>query len=258
MNALVTGASSGIGKDIALLLAERGYHVVLVARREEQLQEVAASCKYGATILARDLSVPGAAKDLFDSVRNLELPIEVLINNAGFGRVEEHTAMHLETLEMMNQLNISCLASLCRLFGEEMKKRGHGSILNVGSTASYLSIPGMANYAASKAYVASFTRAFRFEMAQHGVQVSLLNPGPTLTEFGERARDAGDFFKGKPGVMSSRDVASAGVEGLFANVEEILPGALNAALPYILRFVPTTLATRLANIWVNRGNERNG
>ena len=254
MNALVTGASSGIGKDIALLLAERGYHVVLVARREEQLRDVAAQCRYGATVLAHDLAVPGAAQSLFDAVRNLELPIEVLINNAGFGRVEEHIAMAPETLEMMNQLNICCLSSLCRLFGDEMKKRGHGSILNVGSTASYLAIPGMANYAASKAYVASFTRAFRFEMAPHGVQVSLLNPGPTQTEFGQRARDAGDFFKGKPGVMSSQDVALAGVEGLFANVEEVLPGALNSTLPLVLRFVPTSLATRLASLWVQRGN----
>ncbi len=252
MNALVTGASSGIGKDIAFLLAERGYHVVLVARREEELQEVAAGCKYGATVLPMDLGVPGAAEQLFEAVKSKEFPIEVLINNAGFGRVEEHVAMDLATLESMNHLNITCLASLCRLFGEPMKHQGHGSILNVGSTASYVAIPGMANYAASKAYVASFTRALRFELAKYGVQVSLLNPGPTLTEFGSRAKDSGDFFSGKPGIMSSREVAQAGVDGLFANVEEILPGGLNAAMPLVLRFLPTTLVTRLADFWVRR------
>lgn len=252
MNALVTGASSGIGKDIALLLADRGYHLVLVARREEELEEVAARCKYGATVIAMDLGTPGAAQRLFEAVRVKELPIEVLINNAGFGRVEEHVSTQLEVLESMNHLNITCLSSLCRLFGEPMKERGHGAILNVGSTASYLAIPGMANYAATKAYVASFTRALRFELAKHGVQVSLLNPGPTQTEFGARAKDNGDFFAGKPGVMSSIEVAQAGVEGLFANVEEILPGGLNAALPLALRFLPTSLVTRLADFWVRR------
>lgn len=252
MNALVTGASSGIGKDIAFLLAQRGYHVVLVARRESELQKVAADCQYGASVIAMDLASPGAALRLFTAVQALERPIEVLINNAGFGKVHEHVSMDLDTLESMNHLNITCLSSLCRLFGEEMKQRGHGAILNVGSTAAYVALPGMANYAASKAYVASLTRALRHELAKHGVRVSLLNPGPTQTEFGSVARPDGDFFAGKPGVMPSLEVARAGLDGLFANVEEILPGGLNAAMPLVLRFLPTSIVTRLADYWVNR------
>ena len=118
MNALVTGASSGIGKEIALLLAERGYHMVLVARREQELNELAERCGYGATVITQDLGVPGAARALFDTVRQTGLEIEVLVNNAGFGRAEEHVASDLDTLEGMNYLNIITLASLCRLFGE--------------------------------------------------------------------------------------------------------------------------------------------
>lgn len=253
MNALVTGASSGIGKEIALLLAQRGYHLVLVARREAELRALAEQCGYGATVIAQDLGVPDAAGQLYATVRQKELPIEVLVNNAGFGRMEDHVDADLATLESMNHLNITTLASLCRLFGEEMKKRGHGSIMNVGSTAAYVPIPHMANYAASKAYVASFSKALRYEMAEHGVQVSLLSPGPTLTEFGLRAKDSGDFFKGKPGVMTAHDVAQAGLEGLFADVGEVLPGPLNKALPVGVRMMPNWLLVRLAALWAKKG-----
>lgn len=252
MNALVTGASSGIGKELALLLAERGYHVVLVARREKELEDLATQCRYGATVLAQDLGVPGAAQQLFESIRQKELEIEVLVNNAGFGRAEEHIETDLLVLESMNHLNVTTLASLCRLFGAEMKKRGHGSILNVGSTAAYLAIPHMANYSASKAFVASFTRAFRYEMAPHGIQVSLLSPGATLTEFGLRARDDRDFLKNAPGLMSAREVAKAGLEALFADVGEVIPGGMNKALRIAVRFLPTSLVTRLASLWARR------
>ena len=252
MNALVTGASSGIGKEIALLLAERGYHMVLVARREQELNELAERCGYGATVITQDLGVPGAARALFDTVRRTGLEIEVLVNNAGFGRAEEHVASDLDTLEGMNYLNIITLASLCRLFGEEMKRRGHGSIMNVGSTAAYMAIPHMANYAASKAFVASFSRAFRFEMAPYGVQVSLLSPGATQTEFGLRATDNTDFLKNKPGLMTAHDVAQAGVEALFADVGEVIPGGLNKVMRLAVRFAPTSIVTRLASMWAKR------
>lgn len=249
MNALVTGASSGIGKELALLLAERGYHLVLVARREKELQELATYCRYGATVIAQDLGEPEAALKLHQAVRQKELEIDVLINNAGFGRVQEHNAIPVEQIESMNALNISTLASLCRLFGEDMKQRGQGSILNVGSTAAYLAIPHMANYAASKAFVASFTRAFRFEMAPYGVQVSLLTPGPTLTEFGQRAKDGRDFLANKPGVMSAREVAQAGLNALFADIGEAIPGGLNKTLCIASRFLPTPVLTRFAAMW---------
>lgn len=232
------------------LLSRRGYHVILVARREERMKDLAESLDYGATVLAQDLSEPWAAQRLFDNCQERGLHIDVLINNAGFGRVEPHTEVDPDKVERMNNLNITCLASLCRLFGQEMKIRGEGCILNVGSTAGYLPIPFMANYAATKAFVASFTRALRAELRPHGIQVSLLNPGPTRTEFGENAQERGDFISGKPGVMEAREVAEYGITGLFADHAEIVPGPFNQALPFIARILPKSFIIRTVANWM--------
>ena len=250
MNALVTGASSGIGEEMVYLLAQRGYHVVLVARREQKMQEIAKDLPYGATVLAQDLSLPGAAGKLYETCEEMGLTIDVLINNAGFGRVEPHIKVAPELVEQMNHLNVTCLASLCRLFGEDMKRRGQGCILNVGSTASYLPIPYMANYAATKAFVNSFTRALRAELRPFGLQVCLLNPGPTETEFGERAQENGNFTKGKPGVMSAKEVAEIGITGLFADHAEIVPGPFNQAMPFLLRLIPKSFVIRTTANWL--------
>lgn len=250
MNALVTGASSGIGKEMTYLLAQRGYHVIMVARREQEMKETAKDLAHGATVIGQDLSQPGAAQELFDTCRAKELTVDVLINNAGFGRVEPHCKVDPEKLEQMNHLNITCLASLCRLFGEEMKRRGEGCILNVGSTASYLPIPYMANYAATKAFVNSFTRALRAELRPHGIQVSLLNPGPTETEFAKIAQDSGDFIAGKPGTMSAKEVAEVGITGLFADHAEIVPGPFNQALPFLVKLLPKSFVIRTAANWL--------
>ena len=238
MNALVTGASAGIGKEMVYLLAQRGYHVVLVARRQEKLEEMVDELPYGGTVIAQDLSLPKAAQKLWETCREKELKIDVLVNNAGFGKIGLHCELDPDDVESMNNLNVTCLSSLCRLFGQDMKKRGQGCILNVGSTASYLPIPFFANYAATKAFVNSFTRALRAELMPYGVQVSLLNPGPTHSEFGQIAQPDGQFYRGKPGVMEAREVAEAGVVGLFADHAEMVPGAINQALPLIVRLVP--------------------
>ena len=238
MNALVTGASAGIGKEMVSLLAQRGYHVVMVARRQERLEELLEDLPYGGTVIAQDLALPGAARRLWEACQEKNLVIDVLVNNAGFGKIGPHCELDPEQLESMNSLNVTCLSSLCRLFGEDMRKRGQGCILNVGSTASYLPIPYFANYAATKAFVNSFTRALRAELMPHGVQVSLLNPGPTHSEFGEIAQPDGKFYRGKPGVMDAPEVAEAGVVGLFADHAEIVPGPFNQALPLIVRLLP--------------------
>ncbi len=256
MNALVTGASSGIGKEMVQLLSQRGYHIVMVARREDRMKQVATDLPYGATIIAQDLSEAGAAQRLFDDCQARQLEIDVLVNNAGFGKLEAHTSIDPDQIERMNNLNITCLASLCRLFGERMKARNAGCILNVGSTASYLPLPYLANYAASKAFVNSFTRALRTELKPHGVQVSLLNPGPTATEFGSRAQKNGDFISKSPGTMSSEEVAQSGVLGLFADHAEIVPGPLNQAIPLIVRLLPKSLVIRVAGNWLQSELEK--
>lgn len=250
MKALVTGASSGIGEEMTKLLAARGYHVVLVARREDRLLKLAQELPYGATVIAQDLSEPRAAEKLYQACRDRGLTIDVLINNAGFGRVEAHTDIDPDKVERMNSLNVTCLAALCRLFGAEMKQRREGCILNVGSTASYLPIPYMANYAATKAFVNSFTRGLRAELRPYGVQVSLINPGPTRTEFGSVAQERGDFVSGKPGVLDAREVAELGITGLFADHAEIVPGPLNQALPLLMRLLPKSFVIRVTADWM--------
>jgi short-subunit dehydrogenase len=247
MNALVTGASAGIGKEMVHLLAQRGYHVVMVARRKELLEELARELPYGGTVIAQDLALSGAAQKLWETCRENELPIDVLVNNAGFGKVGAHHELDPLDLERMNNLNITCLSSLCRLLGDEMKSRGQGCILNVGSTASYLPIPYLANYAASKAFVNSFTRALRAELRPFGVQVSLLNPGPTATEFPEIAQPGGGFSKGRPHILNAPEVAEAGIVGMFADHAEIIPGPLNQALPLVVRLVPKSMLIRGAS-----------
>ena len=244
MNALVTGASAGIGREMVFLLAARGYHVVLVARREERLEELVDDLPYGSTVIAQDLALPGAAQKLWETCRQKELSIDVLVNNAGFGKLGPHHDLELEDIERMNHLNITCLSSLCRLFGEQMKRRGQGCILNVGSITGYLPIPYFANYAASKAFVSSLTRALRTELRPHGVQVCLLNPGSTATEFGEIAQPGANYQKGKPQTMQASEVAEAGIVGLFADHAEIIPGPLNQALPLIVRLVPKSMLIR--------------
>lgn len=252
MNALVTGASSGIGWEIAQLLSQRGYHVVLVARREERLQELAQRLDYGATVLARDLAVPGAAQELFMTCQELDLPIEVLVNNAGFGRIQNHCDLDLESLEEMNQLNVVALASLSNLFGQAMRERGHGSILNVGSMASYLPVPAFSNYAASKAFVRSHTLSLRQELRRHGVQVCLLTPGSTRSEFGMVAGDGGYIATSDFGISDTREVAQAGLEALFADRAQVIPGTINKLLYWGVWLAPESLVIRLAGIWRRR------
>lgn len=259
MNALVTGASSGIGKEMVFLLAQRGYHVVMVARREDRLREISDKLPYGGTVIAQDLALPGAARKLWETCREQELKIEVLVNCAGFGKVADHVDLDPDLVERMNNLNVTCLSGLCRLFGQEMKSRGQGCILNVGSTAGYLPMPFFANYAAGKAFVGSFTRALRAELMPHGVQVSLLNPGTTETEFGDIAQPDGNFTKGKPQAQSAREVAEAGIVGLFADHAEIVPGHLNQALALLVRLLPKSLLIKgAAHFMSSRASHRNG
>ncbi len=250
MNALVTGASAGIGKEMVYLLAQRGYHVVMVARREEVMETMAQELPRGGTVIAMDLSRPGAAQELYNECIKRELTIDVLVNNAGFGRIKPHTEIEVERLEQMNQLNVNCLSSLCRLFGQDMKKRREGCILNVGSVVGYLPQPFGANYAASKAFVVSLTRALRAELRPYGIQVSLLNPGPTETEFGKVAQDNGDFEKGKPQVMSAAEVAEIGITGLFADHAEVIPGAYNQAIPFLVKLLPKSWVIRAVDSWM--------
>jgi short-subunit dehydrogenase len=227
---LITGATSGIGYEMARILAAKGDSLVLVSRDEEGLCRIARELNEQSDIIIMpvDLGVTGSAKVLFDECERLKLDVSVLVNNAGFGKFGDITTMSSEEVESMLTLNMVTLTTLCKLFGNRMKERSKGYILNVSSMAAFQAIPYLSAYAASKTYVQHFTFALREEMKVFGVSVSCLFPGPTDTNFFEVAFQNNDaeLFKKQP-IMNPREVAKEALEGLFKKKRAIVPGHFN-------------------------------
>lgn len=251
MNALITGASYGIGREIARALAKRGFNVVLIARSMDKLQIVSEDIKstYGVNcyIVNADLSINGAAEDIFDRVRNLGIQIDVLVNNAGFGKFGDFFKFDLDTYEKMIDLNILSLTKLTYLFGREMIRNKRGWILNVSSTAAFQPIPNFAVYAATKAYVKSFSNALYYQMREKGVVVSTLCPGPTKTNFGKTAETIGTHMFNPAGLMDPGEVAEIGIKGLFKGDICIVPGFLNNILAFLAKIFPISIVMSIAD-----------
>jgi len=201
--AVITGASAGIGLELARLFAKQGYDLIIVARSVDKLNSVAAELSsHGGSVhcLAQDLAQPGSAEALYEQVKAMGRPVDVLVNNAGVGAVGFFTKLSVESQMNMLHLNVVSLTHLSRLFAEDMVTRGSGRILNVASTAAFQPGPRMAVYFASKAYVLSLSEALANELQAFGVTVTALCPGPTSTEF---VRTAG-IKEFTPGSMMSR------------------------------------------------------
>jgi len=240
---LITGATSGIGRDFAHLFSEKGYGLFIVSRNKEKLREVKKELANVET-MAIDLSQKGAAKKVYDYTKKNNLPIHVLVNNAGFGTNGEHTNIPLKKIDDMIGLNITTLTDLCSLFGNEMKKTG-GYILNVASTAAFTPTPYFATYGASKSYVLSFSEALRKELEDHNVVVTCLCPGVTKTNFFKTAGVGDDVLSKR---MDSRRVAEIGVNALFAKKLSVIAGTKNAITIFLTRFLPrSTIATLAKN-----------
>ena len=180
--ALITGGSGGIGKEIAKLFQRAGYHLVLVSLSQDELD----ACKdsfngHSVRYWCMDLGLHDSAETLFNRCQQESVVVDVLINNAGFGLFGEHCDLNYDRLQSMLNLNMNTLANTCYLFGQQMKLRGAGTIINIGSTASFQPLPYMAGYAATKAFVVSFSAAFSEEMSQHGIDVICVCPGTTRT-----------------------------------------------------------------------------
>lgn len=239
---LITGASAGLGAEFARQCAARGEELVLVARRKDRLDALAA--ELGSThVIASDLSEPGAPGRLLAEVAGLGLQIETLINNAGFGVSGDLArAPHARLLEMID-LNVRALTELCRLVLPAMIEAGRGGILNVASTAAFQAGPNMAVYYASKAYVLSFTEAVHQEMKGKGVKVTALCPGPTATEFFEVAGAA----SGRLAQLATDPVAvvRAGLDGLASNKAIVIPGAMNKITAQSNRLLPRAVMRRI-------------
>lgn len=248
--ALITGASSGIGAELARLLARQGCRLVLTARRQDRLEVLAGELEKagapGVQVLAADLAVPGAGASLVEDLDRLGLRVDVLVNNAGFGTSGAFVDTDLATEQEMVQLNVVALLDLCKLLGRRMAARGRGHILNVASTAAFQPGPLMAVYYASKAFVLSFSEALAVELRDTGVVVSTLCPGPTRTEFAARADVGGTRLVNRVARMASAsDVARAALLGLGRGSRLIVPGSMNKLGVLSVRLMPRRWVTAL-------------
>ncbi|HKH71979.1 MAG TPA: SDR family oxidoreductase [Vicinamibacterales bacterium] len=247
MTALITGASSGIGRSLALLFARNGYDVLLVARREEALRELAGeitSIGRTARVIPIDLAVNGGAQRLFDQLAREGVRVDVLVNNAGVGAMGTVAEIPLDRQLAMIELNITTLTILTRLLLPGMLERRAGGVLNVGSTASFQPGPLMAVYYASKAYVLSFTEALAEEVTGSGVKVCCLAPGPTHTGFArEASMETSRLFS--LGAMSADEVARIGFEGWTAGKRLVVAGTMNRIGALTVRFAPRALALKV-------------
>jgi short-subunit dehydrogenase len=245
--ALITGASSGIGLELARLFAGDGHDVVLVARTEAKLRDVASRLEkeHGirATVIAADLARPDAAQAIVDTIRKGDLSIDALVNNAGYGVIGPFVETDLKAELEMIQVNIVALTQLTKLLLPSMVARKSGRILNVASTAAFQPGPLMAVYYATKAYVLSFSEAIADELRDSGVTVTALCPGPTDTGFAAAA-DATTtrlFTVTRP--MDPVLVARKGYEGMKRGRRVVVPGLKNLLLAESVRFTPRRIVT---------------
>jgi uncharacterized protein len=247
--ALITGASGGIGKDLAEIFARNKYDLVLVARSKDKLDTIATDFEqhYGisVTCFEKDLATLTSAQQLYAEVKNSGIAIEVLVNNAGFGLSGETLSMELEKIAEMMQLNMNTLTMLCYLFGQDMKRARQGKILNIASTAAFQSAPYLGIYSATKAYVLNLSEALYIEMKKYGIQVTAACPGPTVTGFTKVAgmENSKLFASNK---MSSREVAARCYKALMRGKMTAVIGAKNKLLSMSTRLVPRKLLVMVA------------
>jgi short-subunit dehydrogenase len=237
---LITGASAGIGAELARVFASKGHRVALVARRADRLaalaDEIVAGGAVAPIVIVCDLEQSDAGDRIAAVLTAEGVEIEYVVNNAGFGLFGHAIELDRAAQLGMIAVNIRAMTDLSLRFSDQLI-RHHGGILNVASIASFLPGPGMAVYYASKAYVLSFSEAMRRELAPCGVRVTALCPGPVPSEFQARAGFEPGFDSAILNV-SPANVAKAGYRGLMANKRVVLPGLGNKALPFLLRLFP--------------------
>ena len=251
---LITGASGGIGYELAKFFANDKHNLILVARNETKLTQVADELRRQFSILAKpialDLGIPSAAQALFDQLQHEGIAVDILINNAGYAKYGEFVKIPLEESLGQIQLNIATLTTLTKLFVPPMVQRRSGKVMNVASTAAFQPGPLMAVYYATKSYVVSFSEALANELKGTGVTVTCFCPGATDTGFQHRAgNDESRLFK-KMYPMDVKTVARAGYRGLQKNKTLVIPGIKNRILMQTVRITPRKLVTAISR-WVS-------
>ncbi|GBD48921.1 SDR family NAD(P)-dependent oxidoreductase [Methylopila sp. Yamaguchi] len=246
---LVTGASSGIGVELARLFGANGDDLVLVARREDRLKalgdELSARHGISAHAVAADLAAPDGAKELALAVGRAGHVVDVLVNNAGFGLRGTFAKLPLDRQLEMIAVNVTAPTALAGLFLRGMLARGRGGILNVASLAAFQAGPNMAVYYATKAYLLSLSEALHEEARAKGVTVTALCPGPVPTEFSSVA-DLGGTRLFKVGVVSAEAVAKAGFDGFQKRQAIVIPGGMSKVSALMTRLVPRGVTRRIA------------
>jgi short-subunit dehydrogenase len=253
---LITGASSGIGEAFARKLAVRGHNLLLVARSEEKLialcNELGRSKSIHAQYVAMDLSQPDAPVRLFEETQKRELEVDLLINNAGFGSLGDFTALDLARELEMIDLNVRALVELTNLFLMPMRERKGGAIINVASTAGFQPVPFMATYAATKAFVLSFSEALWEENRPFGIKIMALCPGATDTNFFEASHMPRPPFRIS---QTADDVVDAALRGLKRGKGHIVSGWTNFLMVETERLVPRSTVARAVGAVLRKQNK---
>ena len=247
--ALITGATSGIGYELAYIHAKQGGNLVLVARSKDKLEHIKMDLenkyKIDAYVIGKDLSLKNSAKDVYDEIIKNNITVDYLINNAGFGDYGFFNESDWGKLERMINLNITALTQLTKLFLYDMIKRGNGKIMNVASTAAFQSGPTMAVYYATKAYVLSFSEAINNEVKNSGVTVTALCPGATQSGFQEAASlQESRLVKGRK-LPTSKEVAEYGYNAMLKGKSVAIHGILNYILANSVRLFPRSLVVNI-------------
>lgn len=244
---LITGASTGIGAAFARKLAARGRNVLLVARSEDKLvalcNELGRLTSIRAQYVALDLREPDAGAQLLEETKKRELEIDMLINNAGFGSMGDFGKLDLERELEMIQLNIRAVVDLTHRFLGPMRERKRGTIINVASTAAFQAVPYMSTYAATKAFVLSFSEAIGEENRAHGIHVMALCPGVTETNFFQAAKIDRPPMRT---VQTAEEVVDAALRGLARQKSLVISGWTNWLTVEAERFVPRSMVTKVA------------
>ncbi|MCK5838322.1 MAG: SDR family oxidoreductase [Bacteroidales bacterium] len=245
---LITGASSGIGLELAHIYAKNGYNLFLTARREKNLENLKIEIveKYRVTVdyFPLDLSKPDSSEVLYAKTNELNLKFDIVINNAGFGMYGEFLESDISQNEMMLNLNILSLTKLSKFYAQDMVKQGNGHIVNIASTAAFQPVPYLAAYSATKAYVLSFSEALAYELKTKNVFVTAICPGATVSEFGQTA----GFKDGKMqnNMPSSRYLAEFTFKEVKKKKIMSIHGAKNGFMAFGQRFVPKNIITKMA------------
>lgn len=248
--ALITGASSGIGLELAKIHASKGGDLVIVARNKTKLEDLKTELenKYNIAVLVieKDLAIPNAAIKVFNETEEKEIQIDFLINNAGFGLYGKFESTDWLAENNMIQVNITALTQFTKLYLPGMIARKTGKIMNVASTAAFVPGPTMAVYCATKPYVLSFSEALNNEVSKYGISITALCPGATASGFSLAANADKSALFSKSKLATSEDVALFGYDAMLKGKQVVIHGFLNKFLAFIVRFTPRSLVVKIS------------